>query len=122
VYFVEWSALGVVEWVYTFAGESFFYAIVYLFFGEYFRAPLGDQVCGLVVEMSVVLYFYNVVWCVDGFIECHVCVFLVCHSASFRGASPHVRVGGDCIVVGVFDVWEVFLVYVFVPRCMDELC
>ena len=57
MYFVEGSALGVVEWVYLFAGESFFNAAVYLFLGEYFWAKLCDHVCGLVVEISVVLYF-----------------------------------------------------------------
>ena len=31
VYFVEWSVLGVVKWVYMFVGESFFCAIIYLF-------------------------------------------------------------------------------------------
>ena len=50
------AALGVVEWVYLFAGESNFYAVVYLFLGEYFWAPLGDQLCGLTVEITVILY------------------------------------------------------------------
>ncbi len=48
--------------------------------------------------------------------------FLVCLSASCRGAFSHAWVGGDCIVVGDVDVGEVFLVDVLVPCCMDELC
>ena len=51
----------------------------------------------------------------------HVCVFLVCRSASFRSASPHACMGGNCLVVGVFDNWEVFLVYAFVPCFVDDL-
>ena len=48
-------------------------------------------------------------------------MFLVCRSASLSGASPHAWVGGDCVVVGVFDVGKVFLVYVHVPCCVDDL-
>ena len=48
-------------------------------------------------------------------------MFLVCRSASFSGASPHAWVGGDCVVVGVFDAEKVFLVYVIVPCCVDDL-
>ena len=46
-----------------FAREYLFYVSVNLFFGEYFRAPLGDQVCCLVMEVSMVLFFYYVVCC-----------------------------------------------------------
>ncbi len=57
MYLVEWSSIGVVEWMDMFAFEFLYCASVYLFLGEYLRAPVGDHVCGLVVEMSMVLYF-----------------------------------------------------------------
>ncbi len=75
VYVVERLTLGVVQWVYVFARESIFCANVYLFLGEYLQAPLGDQVCCLIVKMSMVLYFQHVVGRVYGFAWCHVCVF-----------------------------------------------
>jgi len=37
--------------------ESLFCAGVYLLLGEYLWSPLGDEVCCLVMEVSVVLYF-----------------------------------------------------------------
>ena len=43
--------------------ESFIYARVDVFLCAYLGAPLCDKVCGLVVKVSVVLYFYGVVWC-----------------------------------------------------------
>jgi len=89
--------------------------------GEYFWSPLGDEVCCLVVEMSMVLYFQNVLGCVYGFTACRVCVFLVCRSASFSCASPDACVGGNCFVVGVFDCWEVFLVNVLVPCFVEDV-
>ena len=49
-------------------------------------------------------------------------MFSVCHSASFGGPSLHALVGGDCSLVGVFDNWEVFLVYVLVPCFVDDVC
>ncbi len=55
--------------------------------GIVFLAPLGNQVCGLVVQMSTIPDFENVVGFVDGFTRCHIGVFLVCCSASFRGTS-----------------------------------
>ncbi len=54
---VKWSSLVVVKWVGVFACTSLFCASIDLFLGEYLRDPLGDQICGLVVEVSVTLYF-----------------------------------------------------------------
>ncbi len=39
------------------AFETLSCASIYLLLGEYLRAPLGDQVLSLVVEMYVVLRF-----------------------------------------------------------------
>jgi hypothetical protein len=72
--------------------------------------------------MSVVLDFYNVVGCVDDLIGCHVGVLLVCRSASFRSTPPQAWVGGNCLVVGDIYCWKVVLVYIFVPRIVDDLC
>ena len=105
-----------------FALESLFCASVYLFLEEYLRTPLGYQVCCLVVEVSVVLYFQYVVFRVNGFAWCHVCVFLVCRSPSFGDASPNACVGGNCLIVGGFSCWEVFMVDLFVPCLVDVLC
>jgi hypothetical protein len=71
--------------------------------------------------MYVVLDFENVIGCVDGFIGCHVGMFLVCCLASFRCTPPQAWVGGNCLVVGVFYCWKVVLVYVFVPCNVDDL-
>jgi hypothetical protein len=88
VYFVEWSSNGVVEWVYVFDFESVSCASVYLFLCKYLRAPLGDKIYGLVVEMSVSLYFEDVVCCGYGFAGHHVCVLLVCRSSSLGDTPP----------------------------------
>ncbi len=69
---------------------------------EYLGALLGNKVCSLVVQMFMVLNFESVVGCVDGFTRCHVGMFLVCCSASFRGTPPHACMGGNCLVVYVF--------------------
>ncbi len=45
----------------VFALESLFCADVNFLLGDYLWSPLGDEVCGLVVEVSVVLYFKYVV-------------------------------------------------------------
>ena len=63
MYFIGWCACLVRDWVDMFWMESFIYARVDLFLCEYLGAPLFDKVCGLVVKVSVVLYFYDVVWC-----------------------------------------------------------
>ena len=57
MYFVEWSSVGVIEWMDMFDFESISYASVYLYLREYLRAALSDKVCDLVVEMFVSLYF-----------------------------------------------------------------
>ena len=103
------------------ARKSLSCASVYLFLGEYLRAPLGDHVCSLVVKMFVVLYFFYVLGCGYGLTGFRVCILLVCRSASLGGTSPHAWMGGNCLVVGVFGCWEVFLVYVFVPCFVDDL-
>ncbi len=46
-----------VEWVEVLDLESLYFACGYLFLCENLRAPLGDKVCGLIVEMTVVMYF-----------------------------------------------------------------
>jgi len=48
-------------------------------------------------------------------------VCLVSRSATFRDKFPHAWVGDNCIVVGVFDGVEVFLVYVHVPCRVDDI-
>ena len=108
--------------MYVFALESLFFASVNLFLGEYLRTLLGNQVCCLVAEVSVVLYFQYVVFCINSFAWCHVCVFLVCRSPSFGNASPNACVGCNCLKVGGFSCWEVFMVDIFVPCLVDGLC
>ena len=105
-----------------FALESLFCASVNLFLSEYLRTLLGVQVCCLVVEVSMVLYFQYVVFRINGFAWCHVCVFLVCRSPSFGDASPHACVGGNCLIVGGFSCWEVFMVDILVTCLLDVLC
>jgi hypothetical protein len=106
----------------VFALGSLFCASVNLFVGEYLRTLWGDQVCCLVVEVSVVLYFQYVVFRVYGFAWCHVCVFLVCRSPSFGDASPDACVGGNCLIVGGFSCCEVFMVGIYFPFLVDCLC
>ncbi len=108
--------------MYVLARESLFYASVNLFLGEYLRTPLGDQVCCLVVEVSVGLNLLYVVFCIPGLAWCHVCVFLVCRSPYFGDASPDAFVGGHCLIIGGFSCWKVFLVDICVPCLMDGLC
>ncbi len=65
-----------------FALESLFCARVDLFLCEYLGTPLCDNVCGLVVYVSVVLYFYDVVimgciLCRSGSYRCPLCVWLL---------------------------------------------
>jgi len=108
--------------MYVFVLESLFCASVNLVLGEFLRTLLGDQVCCLAVEVSVVLYFQYVVFCVYDFAWCHVCVFLVCRSLSLGDASPDACVGGNSLIVGDFSCWEVFLVDICVPCLMDGLC
>ena len=45
----------------------------------------------------------------------------MCRTSSFCGASPKTCVGGDCLVVGGFDCWEVFLVDVLASCLLDDL-
>ena len=95
--------------------KSLFCAYVYLLLGEYLWSPLGDELCCLVVEVSMVLYFQYIVCCVYDFAWCHIRVISVCRLASFLGASLDTSMSGDCFVFGGFGGWEVFLVDKFVP-------
>ena len=82
------------DWVDVFWLESFIRACVDLFLCEHLGAPLCDKVCGLVVYVSVVLYFYDVVWCEYCVARGHVGVPGVC-GPSFPGrSSVHADVGG----------------------------
>ena len=65
----------------------------------------ADERLGLVAEVSMVLYFYNIVCRVHGFSGCHICVFLVCRSSSFGKSPSQARVGGDRFVIGEFSCW-----------------
>ena len=105
-----------------FAIESLFCASVNLFLGEYLRTPLGDQVCCLVVEVSVVLYFQYVVFRINDFAWRHVYVPLVFRSPSFGDASTNACVGGNWLIVRGFSCWEVFMVDIFVTCLVDVLC
>ena len=66
---------------------------------------MRDEIRGLIAEVSMVLYFYNIICCVYGFAGCHVCVFLECRSSSFGHSPSHARVDGDCLVAGGFSYW-----------------
>jgi hypothetical protein len=46
----------------------------------------------------------------------------MCRLASFLDASLDACVGGDCLIVGGFGGWEVFLVDEFVPCLMYGMC
>ena len=86
------------DWVDVLWLESFLCARVDFFLCEYLGAPLCDKLCGLIVHVFVVLYFYDVVWC-DYFVaRGHVDVPSVC-GPSFHGrSSVHADVGGDGFV------------------------
>ena len=56
------------------------------------------------------------------FARFHIRVFLVCRLASFLDASLDTCVSDDCVTVGSFGVWEVFLVDEFVPCLVYGLC
>ncbi len=103
--------------------KSLFCAYVYLLLGEYLWSPLGDEVCCLVVEVSMILYFHYIVCCcVYVFARRHKRVVSVCRLASFRGASLDTCMSGDCFVFCGFGGWDVFVVDEFVPRLVYDLC
>ncbi len=74
MYLVGGCAGLVCDGVDVFWLESFFGACADLFFCEYLRAPLCDQVCGLVVYVSVVLHLNDIVWGEYCFARGHICI------------------------------------------------
>ena len=123
MYFVVWRAMMFCDLVYACGLEASFQTCVYLFLCGYLRAPLADDICGLIDQMSMVLYFQYVVWCAYCFTLCHVCVCGMGRFLPFVGLFPYTRVCGDCFVVGYFVVgrfsWSMYLSY---DSCMTRVC
>ncbi len=103
MYLVGWCANLMRDWVDAHGLESFFYVRVNLFLCEYLGTPLCDKVYGMVILLSLVLYFYNVIWDVYCVARGHVCVPCVCSPLFLGRSSFHVNMRGDgfvcCVVV-----------------------
>ncbi len=69
---------------------------------------MNGQVCGLIVELSVSLDFYNAVLSGYEFARYHVGVLLVCNSSAFVDTSPQAWVSSYCLEVGGIGRWEIF--------------
>ncbi len=85
--------------------ESFFGVCANLFLCEYLRAPLCDQVCSLVVEVFVVLYFDDIVWGDYCFTRGHICISCVCGLLCLDLSSCYACVCGYGFVCGWFSDW-----------------
>jgi len=115
MHLVGWCASLMRDMMDVFGFESFFCARVYLFLCEYLGTPLCDKVCSLVILVSVVLYFYNVVWGVYCVARGYVGVLCVRGSMFLGRSSFQTNVRGDRLLGCVFSEREGFLVNVLEP-------
>ena len=63
--------------------ESFLGARVDLLLCKYLKTPLCEKVRGLVIKVSMTLYFKNVIWGVYCIARCHVGVRVACRFLFF---------------------------------------